>query len=669
MKQRKKGILKKNSLFQNKSKLFKIIGLIFISLIVLFFLVRNTLLNWAIDKVSQKFHDKYKGTLYVKNASFSGISAIELHHMLVTSPANDTLLTIASLEADIRILPLIIAQLRVDEVYIDSTEIKIYKTTKKDNISFILKSSKKEKKNDEQLSEGKIDFGNLAYSFIKTIFDVIPTRVQVLSTSIELQRDTAYFMSRIDTLSFIDGHFHCNINTSESKGKSLFVVNGEVDKSERTLYFKMFPKKSMEPSSFPVLKSFLNLSISFDTLSVALNQTNYDNDVLSLNGNAYIKQGAINHWRISPKNIGLDFAEINYHFNIGIGDVSLDSSTTVQLNKMSIKPFIHYSHSPVKTLAIDFKIPLIPSQQFFQSLPQGLFQNIEGIKTEGELGFNMNFFINAKQPDSVKFNCSMPKKKFRILSYGEARLNKLNEEFLYTAYERGQAVKSFMVGPSNPNFVPLDMISPYLQYALMTSEDGNFYWHNGFNENAFRKSIAENYKKGRFARGGSTISMQLVKNVFLTRNKTIARKVEEALIVWLIESNRIASKERMYEVYLNIIEWGPGVYGIGEASAYYFNKAPSELSLAESIYLAMIVPRPKWFKYNFDETGKLKPHVADFYRIIANHLVRKEIITEDQKTNLTTDIAITGPAKELILIKDTAQVDSLQLSDFELISE
>src|SRR6185295_15378504 len=110
---------------------------------------------------------------------------------------------------------------------------------------------------------------------------------------------------------------------------------------------------------------------------------------------------------------------------------------------------------------------------------------------------------------------------------------------------------------------------------------------------------AANYKAGKFVRGGSTISMQLVKNVFLTRNKTIARKIEEALIVWLIENNRLSSKERMYEVYLNLIEWGPNVYGIGEASRFYFYKSPADLSLAESIFLAMIVPRPKGFKYNF----------------------------------------------------------------------
>ncbi len=106
----------------------------------------------------------------------------------------------------------------------------------------------------------------------------------------------------------------------------------------------------------------------------------------------------------------------------------------------------------------------------------------------------------------------------------------------------------------------------------MTSEDGSFFYHNGFNPNAFRESIVTNIKEKRFARGGSTISMQLVKNVFLTRNKTLARKIEEALIVWMIENKNLVSKQRMYEVYLNIIEWGPGIYGINQARQILFRK-------------------------------------------------------------------------------------------------
>lgn len=656
-------------MLRDRKKLLKILGIIFLCFVLSFFLLRNTMLNWAIEKVAIKFHDKYKGKLHVQKASFSGISTIELKNISICAPGKDTLLTVASIEAQIKVLPLILAHIRLDEVFIDSTSIKIFKTAKKDNISFLLKRKKKAASDTLEITKGNIDFGNLAYNLVKTIFDVIPQKVQVLSTDIELQRDTAFFKTSLDTLKFNDGLFYCNFKTIESKGKSEYILNGEVDKSERTLSFMLYPSSIKDSTSFPVLKSFLNLSIRFDTLLVALNHTEYDSDVLSLEGKALIKKGAINHWRISPKNIELAYAEVNYKFNVGVSELSLDSSTSIMLNKMLIKPYIHYEHSPHKTLAVDFKIPIMNSQYFFESLPKGLFTNLEGIQTKGDLGFNMHFYMDTKLPDSVQFVCAMPKNKFKIISYGEARLNKLNEEFLYTAFERGHPVKSFMVGPSNPNYTPITNISPYLQNALMTSEDGNFYWHNGFNESAFRKSIAENYKKGRFARGGSTISMQLVKNVFLTRNKTIARKVEEALIVWLIESNRIASKERMYEVYLNIIEWGPGVYGAGEASAYYFNKKAADLTLAESIYLAMIVPRPKWFKYNFDETGKLKPHVADFYRIIANHLVRKEIITEEQKTALLPDINLTGPAKELILIKDTLAIDSLNLPEIDLILE
>ena len=195
-----------------------------------------------------------------------------------------------------------------------------------------------------------------------------------------------------------------------------------------------------------------------------------------------------------------------------------------------------------------------------------------------------------------------------------------------------------------------------LQNSILSSEDGNFYNHKGFNEKRFGQSIAENYKQKRFVRGGSTISMQLVKNVFLRRNKTIARKVEEALIVWLIENNRVVSKSRMYEVYLNIIELGPNVFGIGEAAHFYFKKTPAQLTLEESIFISMIVPRPKWFMYQFDENGKLKENTSSYFNLIAGHLVSKGVISEEQKINLIPNIELTLPARNLLLKKDTTHI-------------
>ena len=178
------------------------------------------------------------------------------------------------------------------------------------------------------------------------------------------------------------------------------------------------------------------------------------------------------------------------------------------------------------------------------------------------------------------------------------------------------------------SFRPFNAVSRYLPLAIMQSEDAGFFYHNGFIPSAIRESLIQDIKERRFARGGSTLSMQLVKNVFLSRNKTIARKLEEMLIVWLIESDHLTSKERMFEVYLNIAEWGPMIYGAAEASRYYFAKEPSQLNLAECIFMASIIPKPKQVRYCFDGL-RLKPYYEDFYRIILDRLVDRGLISSD----------------------------------------
>ena len=135
--------------------------------------------------------------------------------------------------------------------------------------------------------------------------------------------------------------------------------------------------------------------------------------------------------------------------------------------------------------------------------------------------------------------------------------------------------------------------------------------------------------------------MQLVKNVFLNRHKNIARKLEEALIVWLIESQRLTSKERMYEVYLNIIEWGPMVYGAAEASRFYFEKEPADLSVSEAIFLASIIPKPKHFR-------TLRENQLEYYRVIARRLAAKGLMTEEEAETFRPDVQVKGEARRLL---------------------
>ena len=131
------------------------------------------------------------------------------------------------------------------------------------------------------------------------------------------------------------------------------------------------------------------------------------------------------------------------------------------------------------------------------------------------------------------------------------------------------------------------------------------------------------------------------------------------LLVWLIENQGLSTKDRMFEVYLNIIEWGPLIYGANEAARFYFNKDAAKLNLAESIFLASIIPRPKWFKYSFDETGHLRESQEGFFRLLSEKMLNRGLISQHDFDNLIPDVELKGPAKLLLKRNDTILLDSL----------
>src|SRR5690606_22853923 len=269
-------------------------------------------------------------------------------------------------------------------------------------------------------------------------------------------------------------------------------------------------------------------------------------------------------------------------------------------------------------------------------------------------------------PKQLIFESNLDRQGLKIVKYGEANLGKLNSEFVYRAIENGKAQRPVVVGPSNHNFTPLGAISPYLRKAVLTTEDPSFFSHKGFIAEAFRQSIIQNLKTKRFSRGASTISMQLVKNVFLTREKTLSRKLEEILLVYILENNRIASKERMLEVYFNIIEWGPNVYGVGEAAQYYFQKPPLALSLDESVYLASIIPRPKKFMWRFNDRGELRDFAVTHDNYIKKLMVNRGVIQANDTIGQTGQIDVNGPAREWLKIREEAvpEIDTTETKGF-----
>lgn len=264
------------------------------------------------------------------------------------------------------------------------------------------------------------------------------------------------------------------------------------------------------------------------------------------------------------------------------------------------------------------------------SLPRGLLPHIEGMRVAGRFRQHLFVQLHTSQVDSALFLPTFWCDSCRVQRWGNVNPQILNDTFTHRTYREQRRLR---IGPGSPNYTPLTDITPYVWKSLMISEDGGFYGHQGFYPEMIGKALAINLSKGRLLRGGSTITMQLVKNVFLTPAKNLSRKVEEALLVWLIESQHLVSKSRLLEVYLNVIEWGPGIYGITEAAQYYFGKHPAQLYYPEGIFLAMIVPSPRNFRFHFDSTGHIRPHVQKYYSILLEHLLNRGVITAPELAN------------------------------------
>ena len=165
----------------------------------------------------------------------------------------------------------------------------------------------------------------------------------------------------------------------------------------------------------------------------------------------------------------------------------------------------------------------------------------------------------------------------------------LRGPFIYRPVDAAGHTREVWVGPQNPNFVPISDLPRYVSRAVTTSEDAGFWFHPGFDFDEMKESLID-AAEGSRVRGASTLTQQLAKNLFLSRERTFARKVREALFTVALEAS--LPKARLMEIYLNIIEWGPGIYGLGEASRHYFGVNPRNLSVQQAAFLATIIPNP-----------------------------------------------------------------------------
>jgi len=237
-----------------------------------------------------------------------------------------------------------------------------------------------------------------------------------------------------------------------------------------------------------------------------------------------------------------------------------------------------------------WSVPNVACSDALKSLPRGLAPKLDGLEMSGTFGAHGRFAIDSRALDKADVDFFLDQKCHVTKAPEALAVSHFREPFDLRVYDPKGNPRTSKFGPGTSTWTSYSHISPYVTDAVLTCEDGAFFVHPGFSAAAIRNALLMNLKAGKFAVGASTVTMQLAKNIFLDRRKQLSRKMQElVLTAWLEQS---MTKYEILELYLNVIEFGPNIYGIGPASWHYFGRPPSELDPLEATFLISILPSP-----------------------------------------------------------------------------
>ncbi len=625
------------------------------------FFFSDTIMKKVLDKELNEVRDKYGVQVEYDDLKFNDLSSmtfngISVYKLDANKSVSDTIVTVDSLTATAQLRSLLNKKLKLESLRIVGVD-----------VAYKMKSHRSDADSLEVEAEN-VEHGKKKSIYEKfnqatgLFFRMMPEQFSLSDLNVSVESDSFYAKIAVPRFQIKDDKFESDIICQEMSHEIQNIsLTGTYQRKNQTVSADIQSNIDTAKVIVPLIEYKYGAKISANLFSLKVSVDADENaELFKIRGNASAEYLTIFHERLSSQTLNCGAPSADFLLNIDKNSVELDSSTVVRLEKLEFSPYVKLDKGDNFGLTIKLNKERFPADNLFSSIPRGLMPSLEGIKVDGDIDYHLLFSFDMDNVDSLQFTSSMKKYPgFKITKFGNVDLRKMQDTFTYLAYDQNVLQRKILVSETNPNYRKLDDISVYLRNAVLFSEDPSFFRHRGFLESALRESMIKNIKEKRFARGGSTISMQLVKNVFLNREKKLQRKAEEAMIVWLIENNALTSKERMYEVYLNVIEWGPNIYGAAEAAKFYFDKEPSKLTAEEAIYLAMIIPRPKKFKWCFDDEGKLRDSYEQYFSTISGRMVNAELISEKDKEKISCkNVELTGDAAKMLKKGSSASTES-----------
>jgi hypothetical protein len=409
--------------------------------------------------------------------------------------------------------------------------------------------------------------------------------------------------------------------------EELWTATGEVLATERRGTLDVTAARFTLDKLKPVLKETPVIDPEQTSIDASL-KVQYAAGRLTFDGGLRVSGLALFHPRLGPQPVrNLDaLGQVRGAFVPGERRLALDEAaiTFRGVRLFASGEAVHIGR-PTARYEAHVRVPPVPCAAALAALPEELTPALKGFRLRGTFKLDLRTKIDMADLDHTELEGDVGIRGCRVLE-APPQVTKLQTGFTHRV-EVADRELSFWVGPENPDFVPFAEISPAIFAALTTTEDGSFFRHHGFIPSTFRAALVRNLKKGAFSLGGSTITMQMVKNTLLAREKTLARKLQELFLTWYVET--LLDKERIMEIYLNVIEFGPFLYGIGPAARRYFGKPAAMLTPLEAAFFASILPNPKKRYVQYCK-GALTPDWDRYVRRILAKMHSRGRITDEE---------------------------------------
>ncbi len=624
-----------------------------------------------VEEARERFESKSGSKIQIGEIEFSSWSKILLQNLLLIDSNGDSLVAIGKIEIKIYPLGFFMGNY-FQNVRIDSME--IHALRRKDgtvNAVEMIRLLRKQPLQNSDVSPGGP--GNVIEKFFEIKWpEVSATRINVDFKDLRWRNEIRYaarnFQISLKESLFRDAEIEALGEIIQPGQTNVLRVSGNLGRGNQTASVKCF-------FDTPIRMSHDLGETSFRSGEFKISAWKNLGDRQELRIVANLREWSILSETISDQKLKNMNPDVYLNLEFSGDSIKLNQGSQFALNeaRLGILGWVSgLKENP--EIQAQLHLPAMRLESLLTSLPFPLVKKIQTIRSKGLFEWELSVHLNTKKLDSIRVEPKLTlSPDFKILSMGDSLNFKMLRDTFEYVFEKENGFDSLIwLATSNPFYTPIDSIPRVMVESVIACEDNSFFKNDGFNVTQIERSLKDNIKEHKFARGASTISMQFVKNIFLSREKTLARKFQEMIITWLMNHEKLldekkdkdAHKKRLMEIYLNIIEWGPDIYGLRSASRFYFRKEPQNLTLGESVFLATIIPNPKKYDRYF-EGGKSKKKHQDFMNLIAKLLYGKKAIDlETLNKNTPIHFELRGVASRHI--HGYVQTDTTDSGDFDI---